>query len=90
MRLEEAGTAVLTALLKASRNSSEPAPTVKITDLRLRHFFHHPWRPLVIAKHAQALVIAPAFFGLSRKRWPDAVILAQRIPAGENETTNVN
>ena len=36
MRLEVAGTAVLTALLKPSRNSSEPASTVKITDLRLR------------------------------------------------------
>jgi hypothetical protein len=41
----------------------------------------------MIAKHADARIMAPSLFGPLRKKRPDAVILAQRIPASENETS---
>ena len=53
----------------------------------LRNFFDHLGRPLVIAKHTHAKIVAPPFFGPLRKKRPDAVILAQRIPTSEDETS---
>jgi len=41
----------------------------------------------MIAKHAHPRVIAPSFFGPLRKKWPDTVIFAQRIPTSEDETS---
>jgi hypothetical protein len=41
----------------------------------------------MIAEHADAWIITPAFFGPLRKKRPDAIVLAERIPTSENETS---
>jgi hypothetical protein len=50
-------------------------------------FLRHVGSPLVIAEHAHTRVIVPAFFGPLRKKRPDAIIFAKRIPTSENETS---
>ena len=53
-------------------------------------FFRHIRRPLVIAEHAHSRIITPPLFGPPGKKRTDAIILAQRIPTSENQTTNLH
>ena len=55
--------------------------------LRLRDFFYHLRRPLLIAQYTHSRIIAPVLFGPLRKKRPDAVIFAERVAAGEDETS---
>jgi hypothetical protein len=50
-------------------------------------FFCHIRSPLVIAEHAHTRIAAPVFFGPLRKKRPDAIIFAQRIPTSEDEAS---
>ena len=41
----------------------------------------------MIADYAHPRIIAPVLFSPISKKWPDTIILTQRIAAGKNETS---